>query len=86
MIGHYGISCVDYPKSQRFYDRVLGVLGCSRQADFGDAIGYGSDGKPAIWTRTPLRAPASAPTEKCISPSRRPTTTRCGHSLKPPSS
>jgi catechol 2,3-dioxygenase-like lactoylglutathione lyase family enzyme len=35
MIDHFGINCSDYPKSQQFYDRVLGVLGYSRQADFG---------------------------------------------------
>jgi catechol 2,3-dioxygenase-like lactoylglutathione lyase family enzyme len=28
---------------------VLGVLGYSRQADFGEAIGYGRDGKPVFW-------------------------------------
>jgi catechol 2,3-dioxygenase-like lactoylglutathione lyase family enzyme len=44
MIDHSGINCTDYPRSQQFYDRVLGVLGYSRQADFGEAIGYGRDG------------------------------------------
>lgn len=28
---------------------MLGVLGCSRQLDFGEAIGYGRDGRPAFW-------------------------------------
>ena len=46
---HIGINCADYPKSQAFYDTVLGVLGFSRQMDFGVAIGYGRDGKPAFW-------------------------------------
>ncbi|OBF92954.1 glyoxalase [Mycobacterium sp. 852002-51163_SCH5372311] len=49
MIDHLGINCADYPKSQEFYDTVLGVLGFSRQLDFGVAIGYGRDGKPAFW-------------------------------------
>jgi|ERR1700751_1306719 catechol 2,3-dioxygenase-like lactoylglutathione lyase family enzyme len=49
MLDHFAINCVDYPRSQKFYDAVLGVLGYSRQADFGDAIGYGRDGKPAFW-------------------------------------
>jgi catechol 2,3-dioxygenase-like lactoylglutathione lyase family enzyme len=44
-----GINCADYPKSQQFYDTVLGVLGFSRQKDFGVAIGYGRDGKPDFW-------------------------------------
>jgi catechol 2,3-dioxygenase-like lactoylglutathione lyase family enzyme len=43
---HIGINCADYPKSQLFYDTLLGVLGFSRQMDFGEAIGYGRDGKP----------------------------------------
>ena len=49
MIDHIGINCADYPKAQQFYDTVLGVLGVSRQLDFGVAIGYGRDGKPAFW-------------------------------------
>jgi catechol 2,3-dioxygenase-like lactoylglutathione lyase family enzyme len=49
VIDHIGINCTDYPKSQLFYDTVLGVLGFSRQLDFGEAIGYGRDGKPAFW-------------------------------------
>ena len=49
MIDHFGINCTDYPRSQVFYDGVLGVLGYSRQADFGEAIGYGRHGKPVFW-------------------------------------
>jgi catechol 2,3-dioxygenase-like lactoylglutathione lyase family enzyme len=48
VIDHFGIACTDYPRSQQFYDRVLGALGYSRQADFGEAIGYGRDGKPVF--------------------------------------
>ena len=49
MIDHFGINCADYARSQQFYDRVLGALGYSRQLDFGEAIGYGRDGKPVFW-------------------------------------
>ncbi|OBI82899.1 VOC family protein [Mycobacterium asiaticum] len=49
MIDHLGINCADYRKSQHFYDTVLGVLGYTRQLDFGEAIGYGRDGHPAFW-------------------------------------
>ena len=49
MIDHVGINCADYPKSQVFYDSVLGVLGFSRQLDVGEAIGYGRDGDPTFW-------------------------------------
>jgi catechol 2,3-dioxygenase-like lactoylglutathione lyase family enzyme len=49
VIDHFGINCADYAASQRFYDRVLGVLGYSRQMDVGPAIGYGRNGKPEFW-------------------------------------
>jgi catechol 2,3-dioxygenase-like lactoylglutathione lyase family enzyme len=49
VIDHMGINCADYPKAQQFYDTALGVLGFSRQMDFGVAIGYGRDGKPSFW-------------------------------------
>lgn len=49
MIDHLGINCADFPKSQQFYDSVLGVLGITRLMDFGVAIGYGRDGKPDFW-------------------------------------
>ncbi|MDT5175415.1 MAG: hypothetical protein QOG37_2666 [Mycobacterium sp.] len=49
MIDHFGINCANYPRSQEFYDTVLGVLGYSRQMDFGAAIGFGRDGHPAFW-------------------------------------
>ena len=49
MIDHFGMNCSDFGKSKEFYDKVLGVLGYSRQMDGGVAIGYGSDAKPAFW-------------------------------------
>jgi catechol 2,3-dioxygenase-like lactoylglutathione lyase family enzyme len=49
VIDHFGINCADYARSRQFYDRVLGVLGYSRQMDFGDAVGYGPDGQPDFW-------------------------------------
>ena len=49
MIDHTGINCADYVRSREFYDAALGTLGFSRQMDFGRAIGYGRDGKPAFW-------------------------------------
>jgi catechol 2,3-dioxygenase-like lactoylglutathione lyase family enzyme len=49
VIDHTGINCSDYAKATEFYDTVLGVLGFSRQMDFGRAIGYGREGKPAFW-------------------------------------
>jgi catechol 2,3-dioxygenase-like lactoylglutathione lyase family enzyme len=49
VIDHTGINCADYVRSQEFYDAVLGVLGFSRQMDFGRATGYGRDAKPSFW-------------------------------------
>jgi catechol 2,3-dioxygenase-like lactoylglutathione lyase family enzyme len=61
MIDHFGINCADYGKSQQFYDRVLGVLGYSRQMDFGEAIGYGRDGHPDFWIADASAGEASGP-------------------------
>ncbi|MCW2628052.1 VOC family protein [Mycobacterium sp.] len=49
MIDHFGINCADWDKSKAFYDKVLSVLGYTRQMDFQVAIGYGKDGKPDFW-------------------------------------
>jgi catechol 2,3-dioxygenase-like lactoylglutathione lyase family enzyme len=49
VIDHFGINCADWDKSKSFYDKVLGVLGYSRQMDYQVAIGYGRDGKPDFW-------------------------------------
>jgi catechol 2,3-dioxygenase-like lactoylglutathione lyase family enzyme len=57
VIDHFGINCADYARSQQFYDRVLGALGYSRQLDFGEAIGYGRDGKPVFWIAAFVRDP-----------------------------
>jgi catechol 2,3-dioxygenase-like lactoylglutathione lyase family enzyme len=48
MIDHLGINCADFSASQEFYDKVLGVLGYTRQLDYGTAIGYGRD-HPSFW-------------------------------------
>jgi catechol 2,3-dioxygenase-like lactoylglutathione lyase family enzyme len=49
MIDHLGINCADIEASKRFYDAVLGVLGHARILEYGDFVGYGSDGKPDLW-------------------------------------
>jgi len=35
--------------SSTFYDTVLAELGAARLMDFGQAIGYGTGGKPEFW-------------------------------------
>ena len=49
MIDHLSINCEDIGASTAFYDRVLGTLGHSRVMEYGDFVGYGSDGKPSFW-------------------------------------
>jgi catechol 2,3-dioxygenase-like lactoylglutathione lyase family enzyme len=56
VIDHFGVNCADYAKSQQFYDRVLGVLGYSRQMDVGEAfheaavaLGAESLHAPRLW-------------------------------------
>src|SRR5258705_13348531 len=49
VIDHLGINCADWDNAKAFYDKVLGVLGYTRQMDFDVAIGYGKDGKPDFW-------------------------------------
>jgi len=83
VIDHFGINCTDYPRSQQFYDRVLGVLGYSRQADFGEAIGYGRDGEPVFWI---AEGAGMGPNRETHSPSPPPITMRCGRSMTPRSS
>lgn len=61
MIDHLGINCADFAKSQQFYDTVLGVLGFTRQMDFGVAIGYGVEGKPDFWIADVNAGEASGP-------------------------
>lgn len=61
MIDHFGINCTDFTKASEFYDTVLGVLGYSRQMDYGVAIGYGSEGKPDFWIADASAGEAGGP-------------------------
>lgn len=49
MIDHLGIQCGDMVASAAFYDAVLAPLGGARIMDFGEAIGYGTGGRPDFW-------------------------------------
>lgn len=59
MIDHFGINCADLAAAAAFYDKVLGVLGFTRQMDFGVAIGYGADGHAQFWIGGGDGAPAA---------------------------
>ena len=49
MLDHLSIQCADLWASAAFYDTVLAPLGGTRIMDFGEAMGYGNDGKPDFW-------------------------------------
>lgn len=49
MLDHLSIQCADVAASAAFYDRVLAPLGGARLMDFGEVLGYGTDGKPSFW-------------------------------------
>jgi catechol 2,3-dioxygenase-like lactoylglutathione lyase family enzyme len=49
MIDHFGFQCADMAASSAFYDAVLAPLGGERVMDFGEAIGYGTGGRPDFW-------------------------------------
>jgi catechol 2,3-dioxygenase-like lactoylglutathione lyase family enzyme len=49
MIDHLSIQCAHLAASAEFYDAVLAPLGGSRIVDAGDAIGYGTGGRPDFW-------------------------------------
>ncbi len=51
MIDHLSINCADIATAATFYDATLGTLGHTRLADFGEAIGYGTEG-PQFWIAT----------------------------------
>ncbi|CDP85637.1 MULTISPECIES: VOC family protein [Mycolicibacterium] len=61
MIDHFGINCTDFPKATQFYDTVLGVLGYTRQLDYGVAIGYGTAGHPDFWIADASAGDAKGP-------------------------
>ena len=61
MIDHFGINCSDWSASKDFYDKVLAVLGFTRQLDYGVAIGIGTEGHPAFWIADASAGDASGP-------------------------
>jgi catechol 2,3-dioxygenase-like lactoylglutathione lyase family enzyme len=62
VIDHLGINCADFEKSKEFYDKVLHVLGFTRQMDVGAAIGYGgADGHPQFWVADMHAGEATGP-------------------------
>ena len=52
MIDHVGVNVSDIEASKRFYEAALAPLGYVPIADFGEAVGYGREGKPDFWIET----------------------------------
>ena len=49
MLDHIGLQVSDYAKSKQFYLSALQPLGYGLVKEFGEAGGFGKDGKPDFW-------------------------------------
>jgi len=49
MLDHISLQVSDYKKSKQFYASALQPLGYAMLMEFGDAGGFGKDGKPDFW-------------------------------------
>ncbi len=71
VIDHFGINCADWEKSKAFYDKVLGVLGYTRQMDYqrGHRLRQGRQAR-LLDRRHERGRGERAPTARCTSRSR----------------
>ena len=49
MLDHVGLSVSNYALSKEFYSKALSPLGYQCLMEFGEAAGFGKDGKPDFW-------------------------------------
>jgi catechol 2,3-dioxygenase-like lactoylglutathione lyase family enzyme len=49
MLDHVGVPVTDFAKSKEFFKQALAPLGYQLLMEFGDAAGFGRDGKPDFW-------------------------------------
>jgi catechol 2,3-dioxygenase-like lactoylglutathione lyase family enzyme len=56
ILDHVTLVVSDYDRSKAFYEKALAPLGIQRMVEFGQAAGFGKDGKAAFWIGA---APAS---------------------------
>ena len=49
ILDHIGVNVTDYARSKAFYERALAPLGLTPIMEFGEACGFGRDGKPEFW-------------------------------------
>jgi catechol 2,3-dioxygenase-like lactoylglutathione lyase family enzyme len=52
VLDHVTLVVSDYPASRAFYEKALAPLGITRLMEFGQACGFGRDGKPEFWIGT----------------------------------
>jgi catechol 2,3-dioxygenase-like lactoylglutathione lyase family enzyme len=48
-LDHISLNVSDYARSKAFYEKVLAPLGAKLIMEFGEAAGFGHDGKPDFW-------------------------------------
>ena len=49
VIDHIGINVSDYERAKRFYQGALAAIGIDLVREFGQAAGFGREGKPELW-------------------------------------
>jgi len=49
MLDHVGLAVANFAKSREFYKQALAPLGYQLLMEFGEAAGFGKDGKPDFW-------------------------------------
>lgn len=49
ILDHISLNVRDYARSKAFYERALAPLGIGLIMEFGQAAGFGRDGKPELW-------------------------------------
>jgi len=52
ILDHISLSVSDYPRSKTFFEKALAPLGIAPIMEFGQACGFGRDGKPEFWIGT----------------------------------
>ena len=52
ILDHVTLVVSDYARSKAFYEKALAPLGITCIVDFGQACGFGEDGKPEFWLQT----------------------------------
>ena len=51
-LDHVTLTVADYARSRAFYEKALAPLGITKIMEFGQACGFGRDGKPDFWIGT----------------------------------